>query len=98
MGAQSKDTQLRVERIMRSKMYQCGDLFSAAHMYTQLAGESKDAVKYALEHMCDKGSLNKRTDKSGNTHYSRPPRSIASIPFRHDNDVYELIDQLNRGW
>ena len=91
----SGNTHARIERILRSKMYKCGDEFSAAHMYTQLAGESRDAVKYALEYMVGDGTLNKRIDDSKATHYSRPPRSLLSVNWRVDESVYQLLEESN---
>ena len=96
------ETDARVEKILASKLYNDRQEFCASLMATQISsdeehGEHVRKVRYALDRMVREGSLQKRL-VNYKARYRPRPRSLLSTSFRNDNDVYELSDQLNRGW
>lgn len=85
-----------VQRFMLCKLYTGGETFKSieACSYLQMTA---DQSKRLMDYMFEQGLLEKTLDNNKAT-YVRKGSNMQSVDWRVDHDVYDLIDELERGW
>ena len=88
--------QRHFDHLKASRFWWVGDWFKASDVSPHLKLPAK-SVGVLLRDLYKLGFLQRET--TGNRHkYRRPQKSMLSRDWRVDVDVYQLIDELERGW
>jgi hypothetical protein len=84
------------QKLKESILYTRGGRFNVNATMHRLKLDESEARRL-LDFMTETGDLDRVTE-SGKVFYAKRGNNLLLESWRHDNDIYELVDELMRGW